>query len=161
MSACCDGSVVHMPLIHRATSHGAAQAPHRPCAFSRALKKRKKRSRRAADTAAEACCRSHASGSGARGFDADSWGAGYGGDVGRADRYAGGSSAGCGVWRSHPLWVRGHRVRTEPARAGSVFWGGARCAAWPVGVKAPSQKSANGRQNTTHKPVSTCAGSGR
>jgi hypothetical protein len=29
-------------------------------------------------------------GSGARGFDADSWGAGYGGDVGRADRYAGG-----------------------------------------------------------------------
>ena len=47
-------------------------------------------SRRAADTAAEASCRSHASGSGARGFDADSWGAGYGGDVGRADRYAGG-----------------------------------------------------------------------
>jgi hypothetical protein len=37
----------------------------------------------------EASCRSHASGSGARGFDADSWGAGYGGDVGRADRYAG------------------------------------------------------------------------
>jgi hypothetical protein len=30
-------------------------------------------SRRAADTAAEASCRSHASGSGARGFDADSW----------------------------------------------------------------------------------------
>jgi hypothetical protein len=47
-------------------------------------------SRRAADTAAEASCRSHASGSGARGFDAGSWGAGYGGDVGRADRYAGG-----------------------------------------------------------------------
>ena len=48
-------------------------------------------SRRAADTAAEASCRSHASGSGARGFDADSWGAGaHGGDVGRADRYAGG-----------------------------------------------------------------------
>jgi hypothetical protein len=46
-------------------------------------------SRRAADTAAEASCRSRASGSGARGFDADSWGAGYGGDVGRADRYAG------------------------------------------------------------------------
>jgi hypothetical protein len=46
-------------------------------------------SRRAADTAAEASCRSHASGSGARGFDADSSGAGYGGDVGRADRYAG------------------------------------------------------------------------
>ena len=44
-------------------------------------------SRRAADTAAEASCRSHASGSGARGFDAGSWGAGYGGDVGRADRY--------------------------------------------------------------------------
>jgi hypothetical protein len=49
-------------------------------------------SRRAADTAAEASCRSHASasGSGARGFDADSWGAGHGGDVGCADRYAGG-----------------------------------------------------------------------
>jgi hypothetical protein len=47
-------------------------------------------SRRAADTAAEASCRSHASGSGARGFDAGSWGAGYGGDVGRADRHAGG-----------------------------------------------------------------------
>jgi hypothetical protein len=31
----------------------------------------------------------HGSGSGARGFDADSWGAGYDGDVGRADRYAG------------------------------------------------------------------------
>jgi hypothetical protein len=45
---------------------------------------------RAADTAAEASCRAHASGSGARGSDADSWGAGYGGDVGRADRYAGG-----------------------------------------------------------------------
>jgi hypothetical protein len=41
-------------------------------------------------TAAEASCRSHASGSGARGFDADSWGVErYGGDVGRADRYAG------------------------------------------------------------------------
>jgi hypothetical protein len=45
-------------------------------------------SRRAADTAAEASCRSHASGSGARGLDAGSWGAGYG--VGRAGRYAGG-----------------------------------------------------------------------
>jgi hypothetical protein len=44
----------------------------------------------AADTAAEASsCRSHASGSGALGFDADSRGAGYGGDVGRADRHAG------------------------------------------------------------------------
>jgi hypothetical protein len=38
----------------------------------------------------EAAVGVHASGSGARGFDADSWGAGYGGDVGRADRYAGG-----------------------------------------------------------------------
>jgi hypothetical protein len=54
------------------------------------IKNRGADSRRAADTAAEASCRSHASGSGARGFDADSWGAGYGGDVGRADRYAGG-----------------------------------------------------------------------
>jgi hypothetical protein len=46
-------------------------------------------STRAADTAAEASCRSHASGcSGARGFDACSWGAGHGGDVGRADRHA-------------------------------------------------------------------------
>jgi hypothetical protein len=41
-------------------------------------KKKKKESRRAVDTAAEASCRSHASGSGARGFDADSWGPGYG-----------------------------------------------------------------------------------
>jgi hypothetical protein len=32
--------------------------------------------------------------------------------------------------------VVGVPVRTEPARAGSVFWGGARCAAWPI-VKAP------------------------
>jgi hypothetical protein len=31
-----------------------------------------------------------------------------------------------GVWRSRQLRVRGHRVRAEPARAGSVFfWGGA------------------------------------
>jgi hypothetical protein len=37
------------------------------------------------------------------------------------------------------LWVRGHRVRTEPARTGSVvFWGGAlRCLA---GSEAPPQK---------------------
>jgi hypothetical protein len=34
------------------------------------------------------CFGPRASGSGARGFDADIWGAGYGGDVGRADRYA-------------------------------------------------------------------------
>jgi hypothetical protein len=45
-------------------------------------------SRRAADTAAEASCRPHASGPGARGPGADSWGAGHGGDVGRADRHA-------------------------------------------------------------------------
>jgi hypothetical protein len=46
-------------------------------------------SRRAADTAAEASCRAHASGSGARGSgsDGDSWGAGYGGDVGRLMRF--------------------------------------------------------------------------
>ena len=37
---------------------------------------------------------------------------------------------GCGGRTSCGLRVRGHRVRTEPARAGSVFWGGgARCAA--------------------------------
>jgi hypothetical protein len=42
------------------------------------------------DTAAEASCRPHASGSGARGIDTDSrGGAGYGGDVGRADRACG------------------------------------------------------------------------
>jgi hypothetical protein len=49
-------------------------------------------SRRAAETQRRrrpAAGRSpHASGSGARGFDADSWGAGYGGDVDRADQYA-------------------------------------------------------------------------
>jgi hypothetical protein len=50
-------------------------------------------SRRAADTAADASCRSHASGSGARGLDAYSRGAGYGGDVGRADRACGGQRA--------------------------------------------------------------------
>jgi hypothetical protein len=45
-------------------------------------------SRRAADTATEASWRSHASGSGdGRGLGGDSsWGAGYGGDVGRVDR---------------------------------------------------------------------------
>jgi hypothetical protein len=47
------------------------------------------KSRRAADTGAEASCRSHASGSsddgGALGGDI-SWGAGHGGDVGRVDR---------------------------------------------------------------------------
>jgi hypothetical protein len=26
------------------------------------------------------------------------------------------------VWRSHQLWVRGDRVRTEPERAGSVVF---------------------------------------
>jgi hypothetical protein len=51
--------------------------------------------RRAADTAAEASCRSHASGYGARGFDAGSWGAGYGGDV---DRAGCGGGYGAGVW---------------------------------------------------------------
>jgi hypothetical protein len=45
-------------------------------------------SRCAADIAAEASCRSHASsGSGGRGFDDGSFGAGYGGDVGLADRH--------------------------------------------------------------------------
>jgi hypothetical protein len=61
-------------------------------------------SRRAVDTAAEASCRSHASGSGDRGFDADSWVAGHGhdgGDVGRADQHAGGWSA--GARRLHQL----------------------------------------------------------
>jgi hypothetical protein len=45
-------------------------------------------SRRAADTATEASWRSHASGSGdGGGLGGDSsWGAGYGGDVGRVDR---------------------------------------------------------------------------
>jgi hypothetical protein len=45
-------------------------------------------SRRAANTAAEASCRSHDSGSGdGGGLGGDSsWGAGYGGDVGRVDR---------------------------------------------------------------------------
>jgi hypothetical protein len=45
-------------------------------------------SRRAADTAAEASWRSHASGAGSGGgLGGDiSWGAGYGGDVGRVDR---------------------------------------------------------------------------
>ena len=44
-----------------------------------------------------------------------------------------------GVWRSHQLWVRGHRVRTEPARAGSVVFWGARCAAWPIVKPLPKK----------------------
>jgi hypothetical protein len=44
------------------------------------------------------------------------------------------------VWRSHQLWVRGYRVRTEPARTGSVFFWGARCAAWLVVKPPPPQK---------------------
>jgi hypothetical protein len=56
----------------------------RACTWGRGGEKKKK------DTAVEASCRPHASGSGARSFDADIWGVGHGGDVGRADRYAGG-----------------------------------------------------------------------
>jgi hypothetical protein len=44
---------------------------------------------------------------------------------------------GCGG--PHQLWVRGHRVRADPARAGSVFFWGARGAlrCWPI--ESPSQ----------------------
>jgi hypothetical protein len=50
------------------------------------------------------------------------------------------AALGCGVWRPHQLWVRGHRVRTEPARAGSVVFWGARCAAWPIVKPLPKKK---------------------
>jgi hypothetical protein len=45
-------------------------------------------------------------------------------------------------------WVRGHRVRTEPARAESVVFGGARCAAWPI-VKVPPKKKQKTRGDAT------------
>jgi hypothetical protein len=83
-------------------------------------------SRRAADTAAEASCRSHASGSGPRGFDAGSWGWGAGyarrrptwiaptGTPATRALECGGCCTSCGCVDT--------RVRAERARAGSVFF---------------------------------------
>jgi hypothetical protein len=97
-------------------------------------------SRRAADTAAEASCRSHARGSGARGFDADSWGAGYGGTWVAPTGTPAARALGCGGRTSCGCVVDAHRVRAEPAcREGRVrgFGGGAlRCLA---GSESPSQ----------------------
>jgi hypothetical protein len=46
----------------------------------------------------------------------------------------------CGGRTSCELWVRGDRVRTEPARAGSVVFWGACCAAWPIVKALPKKK---------------------
>jgi hypothetical protein len=66
----------------------SGRPPFRPAPGRKGLGWKKPQSRRAADTATEASWRSHASGSGdGGGLGGDSsWGAGYGGDVGRADR---------------------------------------------------------------------------
>ena len=62
------------------------------------------------------------------------------------------------MWRSHQLWVRGHHVRAEPARAGSVVFWGARCAAWPI-VK-PSQQQKNRLGGGGEGVVAAAAGGG-
>jgi hypothetical protein len=89
-------------------------------------------SRRAAGTATEASWRSHASGPGdGGGLGGDSsWGAGYGGDVGRVDRQK--AVERLGERRRLRAWA-------GPARGRPVVFWGARCAAWPV-VKAPPKK---------------------
>jgi hypothetical protein len=64
------------------------------------------------------------------------------------------------VWRSHQLWVRGHRVRTEPARREGrvrVFLGGAlRCLA---DSESPSQKENYGTScasSTVYRSAALC-----